>query len=149
MRVPRIGRDIPLPKDEPVEETEPGASVAEPMDLRPPQNAGGDGYFVSPPGPDADWDEIQDFALSYDGYAAFEGGPIELGPIANCIARDWRGSGELPEDLHLLRSALYFEQRRYRHFGWAPEGVALDYIRALVARIGEVSPGPLPVTRRA
>lgn len=149
MKVPRINQNTPLPKDLPVEEFEPGVSVAEPMGSRQPEDADDDKQYVTPPGPDADWDEIQDFALSYDGYGAFTDGPIELGPIANCIARQWRASGELPDDLHLLRSALYFEQRRYRHFGWAPEGVALDYIRALVTRIREITQGPLPVTRRA
>jgi hypothetical protein len=31
--------------------------------------------------------------------------------------------------------ALFFEQRRFRHFGWAPDRQAMKYIRALVAEL--------------
>ena len=34
-----------------------------------------------------------------------------------------------------LRASLFFEQRRYRHFGYDPSGVDLDYIRKLVENI--------------
>jgi hypothetical protein len=41
----------------------------------------------------------------------------------------------MPRDLEKLRIALFFEQRRWRHFGDVPEGADLSYISALVAQI--------------
>ena len=52
--------------------------------------------------------------------------------------------GTLPDDLDELRAALFFEQRRYHHFGEGPDGSDLDYIEALVGAIREISGGAVP-----
>ena len=89
------------------------------------------------PGPEVSWLEINRFALTIDGYArcgGFEG----CAEIGNGVAAEFRKSRVLSWDLSTLRLALFFEQRRWRHFGDEPEGSDLEYIKALVARITEV-----------
>jgi len=79
------------------------------------------------PGPDADLGEIWAFAATFDGYRHC-GGFHECAEIAN--------AGQ-PETLAELRTCLFFEARRWRHFGESPDGEALAYIQDLVARIRE------------
>ncbi len=87
------------------------------------------------PSPNADWDAIQQFALTFDAYhhwGSFE----KCAEIANS-----RKASTLTE----LRTCLFFEQRRWRHFGNAPEGKRLAYIHGLVegirSRVGEKTEG--------
>ena len=87
------------------------------------------------PRPDAPWmPDIAQFALTFDGYKAL-GDPA--GDMANATRRGWNENGVLPHDLIDLRSCLFFEQRRYRHFGWNPDEDAMRYIRALIEAIRE------------
>ena len=73
------------------------------------------------PADDAIWDEIEDFALTYDCYQH-----EDCAEIAN----------ERREDsFDDLRTCLSFEQRRWRHFGDVPEGEDMLYIRGLVRQI--------------
>jgi hypothetical protein len=95
------------------------------------------------PGADAPWLPIWEFALTYDGYNR-AGGFDKAGDLANRAADDWRNDGSLPPDLHAARIALFFEQRRWRHFGYDPGPDDERYIRALVATIGELSGGTVP-----
>jgi superfamily II DNA or RNA helicase len=76
------------------------------------------------PGPEASWGEIQRFALAFDGYAAL--GSERCAAVAN--ARN-------PQNLEELRACLFFEQRRWHHFGESPRGADLAYIRSLVDRV--------------
>ena len=79
----------------------------------------------SVPSPDADWQQIEQFALTYSGYT--ESGSFErCAEIANA-----RCNSTLSE----LRTCLYFEQRRWRHFGETPTTDAMTYIRELVEKI--------------
>lgn len=63
----------------------------------------------------ADWAEIWDFALSFDGYTYFggdEGAQPRLQDFAESVSDAFRKDGRLPAiDLALLRACLFFEQR--------------------------------------
>jgi len=73
----------------------------------------------------AKWREIAAFALSSDGYLAI-GGFDELAELAN--ARTHRTLSE-------ARACLFFEQRRWRHFGEEPDANAMEYVRSLLGAI--------------
>lgn len=77
------------------------------------------------PAPQADWDTIASFALTCDGYATW-GSFEKCAEIANA-----RRDGSLTE----LRTCLFFEQRRWRHFGVDPDEKAMKYLRELIERI--------------
>jgi hypothetical protein len=77
------------------------------------------------PDPMADWDAIGKFALTFNGYDAWE--PSEkCAEIANARRHD---------SLKDLRTCLFYEQRRWRHFGEKPDDEAMEYIRDLVEKI--------------
>lgn len=82
------------------------------------------------------WENVSKFALSYNGYELFgaESGKFRsgefrsgefgqgddssvenLGSFANAASERWIREGKLPESLHELRCALFFEQRRAGH----------------------------------
>lgn len=77
------------------------------------------------PAETADVDVLIDFAHTFDGYA-FWGSHERCAQIAN--ARD-HGS------IDKLRTCLFFEARRWRHFGKSPDENALIYWRSLVKDI--------------
>jgi len=77
------------------------------------------------PPPQADWDEIQEFAMTFSGYD-YWGSFNACAEIANAKRHD---------SLTDLRTCLFFEQRRWRHFGMSPDEEAMAYIRQLVAGI--------------
>jgi hypothetical protein len=77
------------------------------------------------PPPEADWMEISKFALTFNGYAA-HGSFQECAKIANARRH---------ESLNDLRTCLFFEQRRWRHFGEAPRNEEMKYIRELIQKI--------------
>lgn len=77
------------------------------------------------PPDDAPWDTIEEFALTFNGYEHWED-PDMCAQIANA---------KTPKNLNELRSCLFFEQRRFRHFGHAPEGEDMLYVLSLVSRI--------------
>jgi hypothetical protein len=77
------------------------------------------------PEPTADWSTISTFALSFDGYGV-HGSFERCAEIANA---------HRTESLTDLRTCLFFEQRRWRHFGERPHGDAMVYIRKLLERI--------------
>jgi hypothetical protein len=77
------------------------------------------------PSADADWFEIEEFALTFDGYKA-HGSFDACAQIAN---------NRLHNTLTNLRTCLFFEQRRWRHFGENPDDEAMKYIRSLVEQI--------------
>ena len=79
------------------------------------------------PDASADWDVIGEFALSFPGYDIH-------GSFERCadIANEQRHA-----TLTDLRTCLFFEQRRWRHFGEEPDGEAMQYIKSLVQKIRE------------
>jgi hypothetical protein len=77
------------------------------------------------PQPDASWEEISRFALTFDGYS-YWGSFERCAEIAN---------SRHPSTLTELRTCLFFEQRRWRHSGEDPDQEALQYIHELVSQI--------------
>src|SRR5262245_4737602 len=63
------------------------------------------------PGPDADWTTIGEFALTFSGYKAW-GSFERCAEIANAPRH---------ESLTDLRTCLFFEQRRWHHYGDEPD----------------------------
>ena len=77
------------------------------------------------PPQNATWGEIGRFALTFDGYKHCGG----FEPLAE-LARARRS-----DTLSDLRACLFFEQRRWRHYGQAPEGEDLRYVRDVLEEI--------------
>ena len=77
------------------------------------------------PGPNSDWDEIGEFALTFDGYKV-SGSFKKCADIANAQQHN---------SLTELRTCLFFEQRRWRHFGYEPDEESMQYIRELIEKI--------------
>ena len=88
------------------------------------------------PTPNMSWWEISEFALTFDGYGYWDGTGA-FGKFANEAQENWKQSGKLPASLSELRSCLFFEQRRFHHFGMPPDGEDLDYSKALLRAIRE------------
>ena len=85
-------------------------------------------------------DEIFRFALTFNGYERL-GGFEPVGELANDVSEAWHTNGDFPDDVDALRTALFFEQRRWRHFGYPPDEAADRYLRALVDQLHAVSGG--------
>ena len=79
------------------------------------------------PPDDASVDVLIQFAHTFDGYARC-GSSAKCAEIAN--ARDH-------STIDRLRTCLFFEARRWRHFGETPDEDALRYWQSLVAGIRE------------
>ncbi len=77
------------------------------------------------PAHDADIEDILRFAYTFDGYRHW-GSFSRCAEIAN--ARDH-------DSLDELRTCLFFEARRWRHFGDLPDEEETRYWRSLVAEI--------------
>jgi hypothetical protein len=92
------------------------------------------------PDPAAPWWQLAEFALTFDGYTRF-GGFDRLSHTANAAAEEWQNRKALPATLDEARGLLFFEQRRHRHMASDPRGTSLDYVRALVQRIHDLSGG--------
>ena len=88
------------------------------------------------PFPEADWGEIGHFALAFDGYE-YWGGFERCGELANQTRDHYLTHKQLPFPLTVLRTSLFFEQRRWRHYGYAPDDEAMAYLRALLKSICE------------
>ncbi len=98
------------------------------------------------------WD-IFKYALTVDGYEyaaqhfPHEGaadGFSRCGALANAKAKQLRKTGRWTGSFEELRCCLFFEQRRWRHFGYEPEGEDLAMIRALheeICRKWDEAPG--------
>jgi hypothetical protein len=83
----------------------------------------------------ASWHTIGRFALTLDGYRAI--GQKECGQLANRVNGEFARNAASLQSLSLteLRACLFFEQRRFRHFGSEPQGADRDYINALLEAI--------------
>lgn len=88
------------------------------------------------PAIDAPWPTIFEFALTFDGYKAL-GGNGPCGGLANASEQRFLQTKALPPDLDLtkLRSCLFFEQRRWHHFGETPHDEAREYFGVLLDAI--------------
>ena len=83
------------------------------------------------PPPGADWEPINAFAHTFNGYAYSE----KLHEIGNDASAAFEQSQALPESLSELRACLFYEARRWRHYGYDPGETAMRYIHALVEAI--------------
>ena len=82
----------------------------------------------------ASFDEIVVFAFTFDGYERY--GMEACAQLANEALSSFYHERVMPEnDLDVLRTCLFFEARRWRHFGMEPEGDARRYIESLLAGI--------------
>jgi hypothetical protein len=96
------------------------------LDAQPPRDLPSEALTLADvPSPDAPLRQIFRFALTWDGYER-AGSSDACARVANA-----RRNGTLDD----LRTCLFFEQRRFRHFGTAPEGEDLAYVRGLVRQI--------------
>jgi hypothetical protein len=94
--------------------------------------------LVAVPDPGSDWWVICEFALTFDGY---DHGSDAAGRIGNRLRAEFADGARLPADVDLLRRGLFFEQRRFHHFGDSPAGEDDTYVRRLVGEIGRLSGG--------
>ncbi len=86
------------------------------------------------PSPDAKWKDIQEFALSFNGYE-YWGSFKRCADLANKVAKEYEQTRRLNCSLTELRTCLFFEQRRLRHFGYGPGEESMRYIHALIKEI--------------
>ncbi len=87
------------------------------------------------PPPNAQYRGVMDrFALSFDGYG-YCGSFEKCAEIANSSVRTWGEKKILPDSLTDLRTCLFFQQRRWRHFAQDPDSETMAYIHALVEAI--------------
>lgn len=93
--------------------------------MTPKQIPNGDLQVKRLPRNEADWDTIQRFALTFDAYSHW-GSFDRCAEIAESRRRD---------TLTDVRTCLFFEQRRWRHYGEEPDMQAMIYIRALIEEI--------------
>jgi len=107
----------------------------------PADNAGLDPGQV--PGPHASWPEVFEFAYAFDGYEVF-GGSEPLAEVANGWKERWLADRSLPTSLRELRGCLFFEQRRFHHFGEIPTGADARYLRALLRAIRSAAEQTVP-----
>lgn len=82
------------------------------------------------PGEQAALQELISFAHTFNGYARW--GSLErCAEIAN---------GKDHSSLDSLRTCLFFEARRWRHYGMDPDAEAERYWRWLISKIGQFVP---------
>lgn len=83
----------------------------------------------------ASWHLIQEFALTLNGYEVI--GQKECGTLANRVKKEFSVSTTSLQRLSLteLRSCLFFEQRRFHHFGEEPVGDDRVFVNALLDAI--------------
>ncbi len=84
-----------------------------------------------------DWGKIGEFALTFDAYsywASFE----KCADIANESADLWGKARVVSATLTELRTCLFFEQRRWRHFGYEPDERTFAYVKTLVFAIHDI-----------
>ena len=87
------------------------------------------------PAPNAEyWGVIDRFARSFDGYGCW-GSFDKCSEIGNNSRQSWQEKKVLPLSQTELRTCLFFEQRRWRHFEKHPDREAMTYIHALVEAI--------------
>src|SRR5688572_11170934 len=81
------------------------------------------------PGTAASWDEIQEFALSFDGYSYWGDSVHE---VAARVRKAFDAQRPLPKTASILRTALFLEQRKWRHWGDEPDAAGMRYIHTLL-----------------
>jgi hypothetical protein len=80
------------------------------------------------PSPRAPWEDVQHFALTFDGYK-------RIGKGLAALANGHLEAGTVPDDLNELRGCLFFEQRRWHAQDEAPDQATMRHVWALVEGI--------------
>jgi hypothetical protein len=78
-----------------------------------------------------------EFALSFDGYRQL-GSLKRCARIANGSLERWSQTGDLPTTISELRGCIFFEQRRWHHYGYGFDDATMDYLKALIAKLREL-----------
>jgi hypothetical protein len=86
------------------------------------------------PTPYAEWEIIEKFALTFNGYHHFD----ECDKLGNKAKDEFYQTGALPLTLSEVRACLFYEQRRYHHVGGVPDDKSLAYIHGLVEAIRKI-----------
>jgi hypothetical protein len=81
------------------------------------------------------WEAVSDFALSYDGYGYWD----NLPSLAGRVLQRWTRRRSLPATLDELRGCLFYEQRRWHHFGEEPTGRSAEYMWAVIDAIAALT----------
>jgi hypothetical protein len=90
----------------------------------------------------ASWHTIVAFALTIDGYKAI--GRKECAQLANRVKAEFSKDVASVETLSLteLRLCLFFEQRRFNHFGHEPQDADRIFVNALLVAIQRMIGSP-------
>ena len=97
-----------------------------------------DMMWVEPTADVTDIQAIWDYALTVDGYAyTMVELKRECGDLANERAHVFSETGVWEGSFEELRCCLFFEQRRWRHFGSDPEGNQLLEVQKLYLAVRE------------
>ncbi|MEI8340970.1 MAG: hypothetical protein WCH43_05455 [Verrucomicrobiota bacterium] len=95
------------------------------------------------PGPEDPWWQVGEvFALTFNAYDRV-GDFDHVAKIGNRARKKFDEKGILPEDIDEIRTCLFFEQRRWRHFDGDPyqEPEEKVYLQALFAVLSEKTGG--------
>ena len=82
----------------------------------------------------ADISTILSFALTFNGYEHW-GSFEKCAEIANAWLTRYTTKRETPPALTECRTCLFFEARRWRHYGYDPDENTVIYFRALIDKI--------------
>ena len=74
------------------------------------------------------WETVSSFCLSYDGYAYWD----DVSELAARCLRRWTRDRAVPATIDEVRGCLFFEQRRWHHFGEDPNGRGAQYVGDLL-----------------
>lgn len=89
------------------------------------------------PASPADVDELDRFALSFDGYAHWGD---RCGALAESARAAFRADGTLPDSLDDLRACLFYEQQRWRWSSRSPDADSTAYLQGLLDAIRAAAP---------
>ena len=82
----------------------------------------------------ASWKKIQPFAMSFDGYKHW-GSFKRCREVAEDGVKLYRGQKALNQSMTDLRTCLFFEARRWKHYAKNPSKKGMEYVHILVEAI--------------
>lgn len=80
------------------------------------------------------WKKIEPFAFTFNGYDHW-GSFKKCREVAQLGVSIYRNNQPLDQSLSDLRTCLFFEARRWKHFEKKPSKNGMEYIHALLAAI--------------
>jgi len=92
---------------------------------------------INIPDKNAVWNKIQKYALSFNAYEYWDGFD-KTAEIANKQLKEYKEKGTLPENPIIIKTCLFFEERRNHHAGTLPSDEAMKYIKALLEKIRSI-----------